>query len=67
MAGGNEAQRSNRFNLPNNMAFTFIIRMFRQFHAVTALRFVHACHNEKLTMRVGNPFSEGSRRLSIFN
>jgi hypothetical protein len=26
------------------MAFTFIIRMCWQFHAVTALCFVHACH-----------------------
>ncbi|MDR2706953.1 MAG: hypothetical protein LBC02_14335, partial [Planctomycetaceae bacterium] len=32
-----------------NMAFTFIIRMFWQFHAVTALCFVPACHNEKST------------------
>jgi hypothetical protein len=45
MAGGNEAQRSNRFDLPKNMAFTFIIRICWQFHAVTALRFVPACHN----------------------
>jgi hypothetical protein len=44
MAGRNEAQRSDRFDLPKNMAFTFIIRMFGQFHAVTALRFVPACH-----------------------
>ncbi|MDR2704545.1 MAG: hypothetical protein LBC02_02085 [Planctomycetaceae bacterium] len=35
MAGGNEAQRSDRFDLPNNMAFTFIIRIFGQVHAVT--------------------------------
>jgi hypothetical protein len=34
----NEAQRSDRFDLPKNMAFTFIIRIFGQFHAVTALR-----------------------------
>jgi hypothetical protein len=45
MAGGNEAQRSDRFDLPKNMAF--IIRIFWQFNAVTALRFVPACHNEK--------------------
>ncbi|MDR2704465.1 MAG: hypothetical protein LBC02_01680 [Planctomycetaceae bacterium] len=38
MAGGNEVQRSDRLNLPQNMAFPFIIRIFRQFHAVTALR-----------------------------
>jgi hypothetical protein len=38
MAGGNESQRSDRFDLPKNTAFTFIIRMFWQFHAVTALR-----------------------------
>ncbi|MDR2706084.1 MAG: hypothetical protein LBC02_09930 [Planctomycetaceae bacterium] len=38
MAGGNEAQRSDRFDLSKNMAFTFIIRIFWQFHAVTALR-----------------------------
>ncbi|MDR2705026.1 MAG: hypothetical protein LBC02_04525 [Planctomycetaceae bacterium] len=50
MAGGNEAQRSDRFDLPNNMAFIFIIRIFWQFHAVTALRFVPACHNEKMKM-----------------
>ncbi|MDR2704252.1 MAG: hypothetical protein LBC02_00590 [Planctomycetaceae bacterium] len=36
MAGGNETQRSNRFDLPNNMAFTFIIRICWQFfYAVT--------------------------------
>ncbi|MDR2705996.1 MAG: hypothetical protein LBC02_09485 [Planctomycetaceae bacterium] len=44
MAGGNEAQRSDRLNLPKNMAFIFFIRIFWQFHAVTALRFVPACH-----------------------
>ncbi|MDR2704905.1 MAG: hypothetical protein LBC02_03915 [Planctomycetaceae bacterium] len=44
MAGMNEAQRSDRFDLPKNMAFTFIIRILGQFHAVTALCFVHACH-----------------------
>jgi hypothetical protein len=25
-----------------------ILRIFWQFHAITALRFVHACHNEKM-------------------
>jgi hypothetical protein len=35
------------FDLPNNMAFTFIIRIFWQFHAVTALRFILACHDEQ--------------------
>jgi hypothetical protein len=34
MAGGNEAQRSDRLDLPKNMAFTFIIRMLWQFRAV---------------------------------
>jgi hypothetical protein len=29
---------SDRFDLPKNMEFTFIIRIFWQFHAVTALR-----------------------------
>jgi hypothetical protein len=52
MAGGNVAQRGDRFDLPQNTAFIFItnlnIRMFWQFHAVTALRFVPACHNEKM-------------------
>jgi hypothetical protein len=48
VAGGNEAQRSDRFDLPKNRAFTFIIRIFWQFHAVTALRFVTASHNEKI-------------------
>ncbi|MDR2706644.1 MAG: hypothetical protein LBC02_12765 [Planctomycetaceae bacterium] len=38
MAGGNKTQRSNRLDLSKNMAFTFIIRIFWQFHAVTALR-----------------------------
>jgi hypothetical protein len=38
MAGGNEAQHSDRFDLPKNTAFTFIIRIFWQFNAVTALR-----------------------------
>jgi hypothetical protein len=27
MAGGNEAQRSDRFDLPKNMAFTFIKKL----------------------------------------
>jgi hypothetical protein len=49
MAGVNEAQRSDRFDLPKNRVFTFIIRIFWQFHAVTALRFVLACHNEFFT------------------
>ncbi|MDR2706594.1 MAG: hypothetical protein LBC02_12515 [Planctomycetaceae bacterium] len=44
MAGGNEAQRSDRLDLPKNTVFTFIIRMFWQFHAVTAMRFVPTCH-----------------------
>jgi hypothetical protein len=48
MAGRNEAQRSDRFDLPKNRAFTFIIRIFWQFHVITALRFVPACHNEKM-------------------
>jgi hypothetical protein len=47
MAGVNEAKRSDRFDLPKNRAFTFIIRMLWQFHAVAALRFVHACHADE--------------------
>ncbi|MDR2706980.1 MAG: hypothetical protein LBC02_14495 [Planctomycetaceae bacterium] len=39
MTGGNEAQHSDRFDLLKNMAFTFIIRIFWQFHAVTVSRF----------------------------
>jgi hypothetical protein len=31
MAGVNEAQRSDRFDLPKNMAFTFIIRIIWHF------------------------------------
>ncbi|MDR2705019.1 MAG: hypothetical protein LBC02_04490 [Planctomycetaceae bacterium] len=27
MAGGNEAKRSDRFDLPKNMAFTFITKL----------------------------------------
>jgi hypothetical protein len=38
MAGGNEAQRSDRLDQPRNTAFIFFIRMIRQFHVVTALR-----------------------------
>jgi hypothetical protein len=48
MAGGNVAQRSDRFDLPKNILFTFIVPMFWQFYAVTALRFVPACHDEKM-------------------
>jgi hypothetical protein len=43
-----ETKLSDRFDLPKNMAFTFVIRMFWQFHAVTALRFLPACHNNFL-------------------
>jgi hypothetical protein len=50
MAGGNESQRSVRFVLTNNMAFTFILRIFGQFHAVTALRYVPACHDKKMNV-----------------
>ncbi|MDR2704382.1 MAG: hypothetical protein LBC02_01260 [Planctomycetaceae bacterium] len=42
MASVNEAQRSERFDQPKNMAFTFIIRIFWQFHVVTALPYVPA-------------------------
>jgi hypothetical protein len=31
-------KRSDRFDLPKNWAFTFILRIFWQFHAVTAIR-----------------------------
>jgi hypothetical protein len=55
MAGGNEAQRSDRLELPKNTTFTFItnlnIQILRQFYAVTALRFVRVCHNEKMKVR----------------
>jgi hypothetical protein len=49
MAGGNEAQRRDHIDLPKNMAFTFIIRIFWQFHAVTALRFVPAYYRKFFT------------------
>jgi hypothetical protein len=41
MAGGNETKRSDRFDLPKNMAFTFIIRIF---YSMRSLRCVPACH-----------------------
>ncbi|MDR2706558.1 MAG: hypothetical protein LBC02_12325 [Planctomycetaceae bacterium] len=41
-------KRSDRIDLPKNMAFTFILLIFGQFHAVTALRFVPACHATEL-------------------
>ncbi|MDR2706926.1 MAG: hypothetical protein LBC02_14200 [Planctomycetaceae bacterium] len=44
--GGNEAQRSDRFDLPKNRAFTFIIRIFS--NSMRSLRFVSACHYEKM-------------------
>jgi hypothetical protein len=44
MAGGNEAQRSDRFELPKDSDDEGECPVFRQVEAVTALRFVPACH-----------------------
>ncbi|MDR2704625.1 MAG: hypothetical protein LBC02_02495 [Planctomycetaceae bacterium] len=45
MAGGNEAQRSDRIELPKDSDDE--CHVFRQVEAVTALRFVPACHATK--------------------
>jgi hypothetical protein len=45
MAGGNEAQRSDRFDLPNNMAFSFIIRIFVIFQSNLRKRIVFVSTN----------------------
>jgi hypothetical protein len=48
MAGGNEAQRSDRIELPKDLDIQIRDEserlVFRQLSAVTALRFVPACH-----------------------
>jgi hypothetical protein len=51
MAGGNGAKHSNRIERPKRKTFmvainqnSLLLIIFRQFHAVTALRFVPACH-----------------------
>jgi hypothetical protein len=44
MAGGNEAQGSDRMELPTHSDDEYERHVFWQVEAVTALRFVSACH-----------------------
>jgi hypothetical protein len=48
MAGGKEAQRSDRMELPKDSDDEGERLVFWQVEAVTVLRFVPACHNEKM-------------------
>jgi hypothetical protein len=44
MAGGNEAQRSDRIELPNDSEDEWERPVLRLVEAVTTLRFVPTCH-----------------------
>jgi hypothetical protein len=48
MAGVNEAQRSDRMELPTDSDDEGEHHVVRQVEAVTTLRFVPACYNEKM-------------------
>jgi hypothetical protein len=50
MAGGNEAQRSDRMELPKDSDDESERHVVRLVEAVTALRFVPACHDEKMNV-----------------